>query len=361
MTTLPAISTDIPLVKHQFVYASGALVLVHILVDQLAQKKFKRLKDIVVPLSLAAFVLMAGLPTAHGVCLLFLAVNASTYLLYIYKPQTAGPTPLPPELTDLVAEAEHHPEWEYCYNPDAFIRDVTVALLHPTKKSVMMIGKQGCGKTAYIEHLAWRIYNKKFLKGHTLENRQLVVLDHLKISSGDGLVGTSQAKLDRVVEFIKQKNVLCAVDEAHLLIGQNRVQYSTSDTANYLKPMAARGEIRLIGATTPQEYEYFQSDPAFKRRWHPHRVDDMTPEQALEALKMKKAYFENHYHVTIHDLAFTTAVEVAKNIQDNALIDVATDLICLSCGRAVVNNPPSKEITFENIMECAKQKRLLRH
>jgi ATP-dependent Clp protease ATP-binding subunit ClpA len=352
-----------------FLYALGTGIFVYTIVDRFAKEHFEATKQNfgLSPLWLGfttiCLVTVAG--SAVGVYVPFVLTAVAVcgiYYVQNHSPKKTASTQssLPPALTDLTADAEFHPEWQYCLNSEQFIKDVAVAIKHPTKQSVMMIGKPGTGKSALAEHLAWLIKNKKLPLGHPLENKQIVSLAHLKISSGDGLVGTVETKLDGVVEFVKQKHVICVVDEAHMLIGQNRTQGSSADTANHLKPYLARGEIRLIGATTDEDYEFIKWDGAFERRWHPHFVTEMTSDQAVEALVMKQTYFEEHYKVKIADETILTAVALASRIKTRTIMDVATDLLCTSCGNVSVDNPEgtTPQVTKDAVIQCAVRKKI---
>ena len=171
---------------------------------------------------------------------------------------------------------------EYQTNPaigrDKEIKNLMLSLLIP-EKSAILVGEAGVGKTTIVEGLAYLIKNKQVPK--SLENKRIIKMNTSAILQGCMYVGMFEQRVEAVIqELIKQPNVILFIDEIHNVIGAGSSSNKDMDLANILKPYLDRGQIKMIGATTTEEYEeYIMSDSAFKRRFE--RVNILEPEELI--------------------------------------------------------------------------------
>src|SRR5262249_8985650 len=201
-------------------------------------------------------------------------------------------------------------------------------LVRRTKNNPVLVGDPGVGKTAVVEGLAQRIAS-----GHVpepLEGNRLVALDMGLLIAGAKFRGEFEERLKSVVAETKASNgtVILFLDELHTLVGSGNAE-GALDGANLLKPALARGELRLIGATTNDEYrERIEKDAALERRFAPVYVDEPSPEEALQILEGLKERYEQHHQLGISHEALQTAVRLSERyIQDRSLPDKAIDLM----------------------------------
>ncbi|MGQ9863445.1 MAG: ATP-dependent chaperone ClpB [Bacteroidia bacterium] len=197
-----------------------------------------------------------------------------------------------------------------------------------TKNNPVLIGHPGVGKTAIVEGIAHRI-----VKGdvpENLKNRRLIALDMAALLAGAKYRGEFEERLKAVVKEVTQAQgeIILFIDELHNLMGAGRAE-GAIDAANILKPALARGELRLIGATTLDEYrKYIEKDKALERRFQPVYVDQPSSEEAISILRGLKERYEVHHGLRITDEAIVTAVELSQRyITDRFLPDKAIDLI----------------------------------
>ncbi|MCX6785782.1 MAG: ATP-dependent Clp protease ATP-binding subunit [Candidatus Komeilibacteria bacterium] len=196
-----------------------------------------------------------------------------------------------------------------------------------TKNNPVLLGDPGTGKTAIVEGLAKRIMQGKV--PDVLANKRILNLDLGAILAGTMYRGEFEARLKQIISEVKSDpNVILFVDEVHTLIGAGSSSGSL-DAANLFKPELARGNLRLIGATTLEEYKkHIESDPAFERRFQPIFISESTPEETKEILKGIRHNYEKYHQVKISDEAITAAVELsARYLPDKFLPDKAIDLI----------------------------------
>ncbi|MCT6874146.1 MAG: AAA family ATPase, partial [Bifidobacterium sp.] len=229
--------------------------------------------------------------------------------------------------TDLTAQAKEG-KLDPVIGRDQEIRRVMQILSRRTKNNPVLIGEPGVGKTAVVEGLAERIVAGDVPT--TLQGKRLISLDLSSMVAGSKYRGEFEERLKAVLNEIKSANgqVITFIDEIHTIVGAGAAEGSM-DAGNMLKPMLARGELRLIGATTLDEYrENIEKDPALERRFQPIQVSEPTIAQTIEILKGLRGRYEHHHHVTITDKALQSAAELsARYIQDRNLPDKAIDLI----------------------------------
>jgi ATP-dependent Clp protease ATP-binding subunit ClpC len=201
-------------------------------------------------------------------------------------------------------------------------------LVRRTKNNPVLVGEPGVGKTAVVEGLAQRIASSQVPE--PLEGKRLVALDMGLLIAGAKFRGEFEERLKAVVAETKaaKGQVILFLDELHTLVGSGNAE-GALDGANLLKPALARGELRLIGATTNDEYrERIEKDAALERRFAPVYVDEPSPEEALQILEGLKTRYEQHHQLGISQEALQTAVRLSERyIQDRSLPDKAIDLM----------------------------------
>jgi ATP-dependent Clp protease ATP-binding subunit ClpB len=211
---------------------------------------------------------------------------------------------------------------------DAEIRRVSQVLTRRTKNNPVLIGEPGVGKTAVVEGLAQRIVAGDV--ADSLKGKQLVSLDLSALVAGAKYRGEFEERLKAVLKEINDADgqIITFVDELHTLMGAGGGEGSVA-ASNMLKPMLARGELRLIGATTLNEYrEFIEKDAALERRFQPVLVDEPSVEDTVAILRGLKERYEAHHKVLIADAALVAAASLSNRyITARQLPDKAIDLI----------------------------------
>jgi len=211
---------------------------------------------------------------------------------------------------------------------DDEIRRVIQILSRRTKNNPVLIGEPGVGKTAIVEGLAQRIVKGDVPEG--LKQKRLVVLDMGALIAGAKFRGEFEERLKAVLKEITaaQGQILLFIDELHTVVGAGAAEGAV-DAANLLKPMLARGELHLIGATTLDEYrKHIEKDAALERRFQPVLVDQPSVEDTISILRGLKERYEVHHGVRIKDAALVAAAKLShRYIADRFLPDKAIDLV----------------------------------
>ena len=215
---------------------------------------------------------------------------------------------------------------------DEEIRNITRVLSRKTKNNPVLIGEPGVGKTAIVEGLAERI-----VKGdvpNSLKNKTIWELDMASLIAGAKYRGEFEERLKKVLNEVKKSEgeIIMFIDEIHTIVGAGNSE-GGMDTSNILKPMLARGEIKVIGATTLNEYrKYIEKDGALERRFQKVKVSEPSIIDTITILRGLKERFEIHHGVTIQDRTLVTAANLSNRyITDRYLPDKAIDLIDEAC------------------------------
>ncbi len=212
---------------------------------------------------------------------------------------------------------------------DAEIRRVVQVLSRRTKNNPVLIGEPGVGKTAVVEGLAQRIVAGDVPE--SLRDKRLVSLDLASMVAGAKYRGEFEERLKAVLSEIKDSDgeVVTFIDELHTVVGAGAGGEGSMDAGNMLKPMLARGELRMVGATTLDEYrERIEKDPALERRFQQVFVGEPSVEDTIAILRGLKERYEAHHKVTISDAALVAAATLSdRYISGRQLPDKAIDLV----------------------------------
>ena len=210
---------------------------------------------------------------------------------------------------------------------DEEIRRILQIISRKTKNTPILVGEPGTGKTAIIEGLAHRIIRSDIPQ--ELRGLKLYSLDIASLIAGAQMQGEFEQRLKEVIrEAESDSNLILFIDEIHLIMGAGKTS-GAMDAANILKPELARGVLKIIGATTLDEYrQYIEKDKAFERRFQKIQVEEPDVESAISIMRGIKSRFENHHHIKILDDAIVAAVNLShRYIGDRYLPDKAIDLI----------------------------------
>lgn len=218
------------------------------------------------------------------------------------------------------------------------VERVIQILLRRTKNNPILIGDPGVGKTAIIEGLAQRIVNGKV--PFVMKEKTIVSLDLASMIAGTKYRGDFEDRLKKLFGELEQReDVVLFIDEFHMVLGAGASEGSM-DAANILKPILAKGDIQIIGATTIDEYrKHVEKDQALTRRMQPVHVEEPNKEDTIKIIEGLKDKYEDHHKVEITDEAIKAAVDLSQRyIQDRFLPDKAIDVIDEACSKERIKN-----------------------
>jgi ATP-dependent Clp protease ATP-binding subunit ClpA len=218
---------------------------------------------------------------------------------------------------------------------DAEISRVVDILLRQGKNNAALVGKAGVGKTAIVEGLAQRIATGEVPPA--LKDARILGLDHVSMLAGTSFRGQYEERIRRLVQALQaDRNLILFVDELHNLIGQGTAMGAAMDAANMLKPALVRGDIRVIGATTGEEYsKWIRSDPALERRFQPVTIEELDAIQTWEVLIARRPRLERHHAVAISDDALKASIVLTDRfVPERARPDKAIDVLDEACAHA---------------------------
>ncbi len=240
---------------------------------------------------------------------------------------------------------------------DQEVARVIDILLRHGKNNPTLVGPAGVGKTAIAEGLAQRVATGRVPL--TLRPVRLLSLDHVALLAGTTYRGQYEERLRSIIaETTAAGNAILFIDELHNLIGQGTAMGAAMDAANMLKPALVRGEFRVIGATTSEEYErWIEGDPALERRFQKVVVHELGELETLEILHARKERLERHHNVLITDEALRAAVKLTDQfVTDRMRPDKAIDAIDEACAhlQATVEYSPRAEALIKRRAALAR-------
>ncbi len=259
---------------------------------------------------------------------------------------------------DLTLQAENG-KFDNIIGRDKEIERIIQILSRRTKNNPCLIGEPGVGKTAIVEGLAEKIIMGEVPEG--LKDKRIVSMDISGMVAGAKYRGDFEERIKKALNEVKKVgDVILFIDEIHTIVGAGAAE-GAIDAANILKPLLARGEIQLIGATTIEEYrKYIEKDSALERRFSTVDIGEPTEIQAIEIIKGIRDKYEAHHNVKISDEAINAAVSLSvRYITDRFLPDKAIDLIDESASQVrmkIFTEPDEMKVLEEKIEVISKEK-----
>jgi ATP-dependent Clp protease ATP-binding subunit ClpB len=264
------------------------------------------------------------------------------------------------DLTELAREGKLDP----VIGRDDEIRRTIQILSRRTKNNPVLVGEPGVGKTAIVEGLARRIVDGDVPE--TLQGRRVVALDMGALIAGAKFRGEFEERLKAVLSEVQEANgqIVLFLDELHTVVGAGRVD-GAMDAGNLMKPLLARGELRMVGATTLDEYRlHIEKDAALERRFQQVRIDEPDVESSIAILRGLRERYEVHHGVRINDAALVAAVVLSRRyIADRFLPDKAIDLVDESAARLkmqITSKPEALDEVDRQILQMEMERLSLR-
>jgi len=242
------------------------------------------------------------------------------------------------------------------------ISQLAVIMGRRTKNNAILVGEAGVGKTTIVEGLAQRIVEGSV--PDDLKNKRVLALDLNALMAGTKYRGEFESRMKKMIDEITYagKRIILFIDEIHNLIVMESSGENLS-VGDILKPAMARGELQIIGASTPIEYQkYFQNDPAFERRLQPIMVNEPTKKEILEILKGIKENYSKYHNVTIPDKILPVCIsEAEKILPDRSFPDKAIDILDEATSSVKIEHSedsdasPQPILTAEDIRQTAQK------
>ena len=236
---------------------------------------------------------------------------------------------------------------------------VIQTLIRRTKNNPVLVGEAGVGKTAVVEGLALKIARGQV--PHELQGKRIVELDLASMLAGTRFRGDFEERIKAIVnQVIQDQDIILFIDEIHNLVGAGGTGDGSMDAAEILKPALARGDLRIIGATTLDEYhKYIERDPALDRRFQQVVISEPSAELAVQILHGVKGKYESYHSVTITDEAIEAAVQLSvRYIADRFLPDKAFDVLDEACSKLKISKhtiPPQISQLTANLAKLKRQ------
>ncbi len=244
-----------------------------------------------------------------------------------------------------ITECAQNMTLDPCIGREKEIDRLIQVLMRKTKNNPVLVGEPGVGKTAVLYGLAERIAEGDVPE--SMRNRRILALDLTAVVAGTRYRGEFEERIRRIIsEVAEDPSIILFIDEIHTIIGAGSAEGSL-DAANILKPYLARGEIRIVGATTLNEYrKKIEKDSALERRFQKIMVEEPDTEEAIKILKGLKETYENYHGVLISDEAIEAAVRLTERyVNGRFLPDKAIDALDEACAKAgIKNNYASKKL-----------------
>jgi ATP-dependent Clp protease ATP-binding subunit ClpC len=242
---------------------------------------------------------------------------------------------------------------------DLEIQQIMEILCHRERaNSPMLVGEAGVGKTAVVEGLARRIELEPDRVPSRLRNAHIVQLQMSGVVAGTMLRGMFEERIQGIINEVKERdNLVLFIDEAHTIIGAGSALGASSDAANMFKAALARGEIRIIGATTHTEFkEYIAEDEALARRFRLVKVDEPSLDETRQIVQGLRQRLEKNYSVEITDEAIDTALEMASRYNRNLhMPDKVIGWLDTASVKVEINSPETPRVLREHVIEVISQ------
>ncbi|MGH7889653.1 MAG: AAA family ATPase, partial [Thermodesulfobacteriota bacterium] len=274
------------------------------------------------------------------------ATAVVSYIVVSLVPK-AKDSRLPHFLSDMLKKAASEEKWGLCVSNERFVEAIEDALGHPDTKNLLLIGEPGVGKSLRVENLAWRIHHKR---GAPLASMTIYSLDVNAFLAGTKYVGELQRRCAELIAFSKENPTsVIFVDEVYRLMNAGATHEDPSGVSDCLKEAMARGELRLIGATTPLEHQKLMAqDTAFDRRWHQYKINPPNGEECFDILKGKREFFQKIYgNLIITDEAIRVAIRLSDVIPNRFQPDKAQNVLTKACATAARARRTKKEESAE--------------
>ena len=258
---------------------------------------------------------------------------------------------------DLVEEARNGRLHE-AFGRQRELVEIVRALARQDRNVPILVGDAGVGKTAIVEGLAWRLAQPRPLTP-ILEGKRLIALDMSLLEAGAGVRGEFEERLQRLLrECAAHPEIIIFLDEAHTIVGAGHSSHA-HDAAQMLKPALASGQLKLIGATTPEDYDrYLAADSALERRLQPIRIDELSEEATLQLLEAVSPRYAERYQVKLLPEALKAAVELSvRYLPARRLPDKALDLLDSACASLVVGDQLSLRAPASSLEQGAPRGR----
>ena len=234
----------------------------------------------------------------------------------------------------------------------AEIQLMVETLCRRTKRNPVLVGPAGVGKTAIVEGLAQRVAQGQ--APDLLKNVRIIELQPSSIMAGAGIVGEKEERMKKIIQEAAQEGIILFIDEIHSLMGAGGAS-GASDLSSLLKPALARGDLACIAATTDDEYRRFiTSDAAFERRFQPIRINELSPEETLDVLKIVRADLYRRKPVQVDDEVLQWLVSFSKEYMRNRRFpDKAVDLLEQAYASALANG--ASELHLDQAQQVAQR------